>query len=150
MRGERYVKQIQMLIRSSLPRICKSFQDSGVCHHYCGYLHICLDSLDGRCEGVCKQAVKGHLSKSIVHDFRSDHNANVLQNFGYEKKGLFLKEELLHNLLLPKNQTNQEQRNRYDSDSDVSSVSDASGKFSEDLHFHQGREHLHYFYFFLS
>lgn len=142
MRDERYVKQIQMLIRSSLPRLCKSFQENGVCHNgNCGYLHICLENLDGNCEGICKQAAKSGVNKSIVHDFRSGHNADVLQNFGYERNGPFLKQELLHNLLLPKSKTTQEKRDRYDSDSDqsdVSSLSDASGTFSEDRHFRQG------------
>ena len=151
MRGESYVKQIQMLIRSSLPRLCKSFQEDGVCHKdYCGYLHICVDNLDGSCQGKCKQAAKSGVSKSIVHDFRSGHNAVVLQNFGYERKGVFFKEELLHNLLLPKDKKiTPEKRNKYDSDSDhsdISSVSGLSGKPCEDRHFHQGMVHLNFLY----
>ena len=143
MHNERYVKQIQMLIRSSLPRLCSNFQEKGKCENgYCGYLHICLENLYGNCEGSCKLAMKSGITKSVVHDFRKGHNAKVLQNFGYKQTGHFFKEELLHNILLPKDNNTQERRDQYDSDSDQSdassTVSDVGCKYSEDILFHQG------------
>ena len=106
MHNSRDLNQIQMLLRSSLPRLCSSFQDKGKCEKtYCGYLHICLDNLYGDCIGQCKVALKSNTTKSIVHDFRNGHNGIVMLNFGYLQNGEFLKEELLHNLLLPKENT---------------------------------------------
>ena len=127
--------KIQTLLRSSLPRLCTSFQKSGICRKvYCGYLHICLNHLGGSCEGLCSLSEKSGLPKAVVHDFRRDHNASVLLNFGYEPKGPYSKEDILHNLLLPKdNRPSKGNQEDKDYESDVNSLGSTSSLYSGGL-----------------
>uniref|UniRef100_A0A7M5XJZ3 Uncharacterized protein n=2 Tax=Clytia hemisphaerica TaxID=252671 RepID=A0A7M5XJZ3_9CNID len=119
-----FVKSIPVLLRSSLLRLCKMFQDTGQCDKiYCGYLHICLDYLKGKCTGICQLAEKSDQKKAIVHDFGRAHNRKVLLNFGYDAKCLSNKGELLHNLLLPKDDKENDCESVSSSISDLSTLS---------------------------
>jgi len=105
--GISYSNQGRMseLLRSSFPRLCKKFTDEGQCpKEYCGYLHLCMNYLKGICQGQCAFAQKIGLDKSIVHNYLSKHNRNVLLNFEFKDGGALDKEELYRNILLSKHE----------------------------------------------
>lgn len=81
------------LLRSSFPRLCDSFQDSGKCGmFFCGYLHLCLFYVQGKCQRECQFAARIGLSKQEVHGLTSRHNMKVFLTFGLfqEKRDVFI------------------------------------------------------------
>ena len=96
-------KQIPMLIRSSLPKLCEDLLKHDCCGQtFCGNLHMCLDHLKGQCVGQCNLSRRTGIQKQILHDFGRTHNTKVLENFGFTHRiNSSNKENLLHNLLLP-------------------------------------------------
>jgi len=120
-------ENIDLILRSSFPRMCKAFNDTGKCRkQFCGYLHICFDHLKGFCTGACSLALKSGVSKTIVHDFMRGHNWNVLLNFGFVR-GSFNKDELLHNVLLPKHERDDEVQSESENDDTDSIASTTDG-----------------------
>lgn len=96
-------KQIPMLIRSSLPKLCEDIFNHGRCDKdFCGDLHMCLDHLKGECVGQCKYSLTSGIQKQVLHDFGRPHNKQVLKSFGFNDRiTVYNKESLLYNILLP-------------------------------------------------
>ena len=70
------------LLRSSFPRLCASFQENGECQKFfCGYLHLCVLYVQGKCQNECQLAVRFGLSKHETHGLTSPHNVKVLSSF---------------------------------------------------------------------
>ena len=87
------------LLRSSFPRLCDSFQDSGRCEmFFCGYLHLCIFYVQGKCQKECQFAARIGLSKQEVHALTSCHNMKVFSTFGLfqEKRDVFITKILFH------------------------------------------------------
>ena len=87
------------LLRSSFPRLCDSFQDSGKCEmFFCGYLHLCIFYVQGKCQEECQFATRIGLSKQEVHGLTSRHNMKVFSTFGLfqEKRDVFITKILFH------------------------------------------------------
>ena len=90
---------IMTLLRSSFPRLCDSFQVSGKCGKYfCGYLHLCIFYVQGKCKKECQFGARLGLSKKEVHGLTSAHNMKVFSTFGLfrEKRDVFLTKILFH------------------------------------------------------
>ena len=87
------------LLRSSFPRLCDSFQDSGKCGmFFCGYLHLCIFYVQRNCQKECQFAARIGLSKQEVHGLTSRHNMKVFSTFGLfqGKRDVFLTKILFH------------------------------------------------------
>lgn len=85
------------LLRSSFPRLCASFQENGKCGKYlCGYLHLCIHYIQGKCQNQCQLAVRFGLSKQETHGLTSPHNVKVLSSFDLLQKK---RDVLLGNIL---------------------------------------------------
>ena len=85
------------LLRSSFPRLCASFQENGKCGKYfCGYLHLCILYIQGKCQNQCQLAVSFGLSKQETHGLTSPHNVKVLSSFDLLQKK---RDVLLGNIL---------------------------------------------------
>ena len=85
------------LLRSSFPRLCASFQENGKCEKFfCGYLHLCVLYVQGKCRNECQLAVQFTLSKQETHGLTSPHNIKVLSSFDLLKKNRHV---LLGNIL---------------------------------------------------
>ena len=75
------------LLRSSFPRLCATFQENGKCEKiFCGYLHLCMHYVQGKCQNECQLAVRFDLSKHETHGLTSPHNVKVLSSFDLLKK----------------------------------------------------------------
>ena len=106
------------LLRSSFPRLCDSFQDSGKCGmFFCGYLHLCMFYVQGQCQKECQFATRIGLSKQEVHGLTSRHNMEVFSTFGLfqEKRDVFLTKILFHS---ESEDDNQNQTGSEESESD--------------------------------
>ena len=70
------------LLRSSFPRLCSSFQKNGQCQKFfCGYLHLCVLYVKGKCQNECQLALRLTLSKHETHGLTSPHNVKVFSSF---------------------------------------------------------------------
>lgn len=96
-------RQIPMLIKSSLPKLCEDIFNNGRCDKYfCRDLHMCLDHLKGRCIGKCKYSLTSGIHKQILHDFGRPNTREILESFGFnDRVTVHNKEILLYNILLP-------------------------------------------------
>lgn len=75
------------LLRTSFPRLCASFQESGKYNRYfCGYIHLCIFFVQGKCKNECQFAARTSLSKQDVHGLTSPHNKRVFSSFDLVKK----------------------------------------------------------------
>ena len=85
------------LLRSSFPRLCDSFQESGKCNKlFCGYLHLCRFFVQGKCPKECQFAARVGLLKQDVHGLTSPHNLRVFSSFDLRERK---REVLLANVL---------------------------------------------------
>ena len=87
------------LLRSSFPRLCASFQGNGKCGKYfCGYLHLCIFFIQGKCQDKCQFAARVGLSKQAVHWLTSPHNVKVFSSFDLfqRKRDILLANILFH------------------------------------------------------
>ena len=88
---------VMKLLRSSFPRLCASFQENGKCGKlFCGYLHLCVLYVQGKCQNQCQLAVSFGLSKQETHGLTSPHNVKVLSSFDLLQKK---RDVLLGNIL---------------------------------------------------
>ncbi|XP_057317079.1 uncharacterized protein LOC130662274 [Hydractinia symbiolongicarpus] len=93
---------METLLRSSFPRLCKSFQESGTCkQEFCGYLHLCQEFVFGLCSGACKLAAFSHIPLTELHNVQSYHNEKVFQMFSINAATKDHK-TLFHNVLTGK------------------------------------------------
>ena len=75
------------LLRSSFPRLCNSFQESGKCDKFfCGYLHLCRFFVQGKCQKECQFATRVGLSKQDVHGLTLTHNLRVFSSFDLRER----------------------------------------------------------------
>ena len=91
------------LLRSSFPRLCDSFQESGKCDKlFCGYLHLCRFFVQGKCQKECQFATRVGLLKRDVHGLTSRHNLGVFSSFDLQDRK---REVLLANVLFHSEQS---------------------------------------------
>lgn len=91
------------LLRSSFPRLCDAFQESGKCDKsFCGYLHLCKFFVQGKCQKECQFATRVGLLKQDVHGLRSPHNLKVFSSFDLRERK---REVLLANVLFHSEQS---------------------------------------------
>jgi len=89
-------------LRSSFPRLCTNFVKNGTCDQlFCGYLHMCPESIRNCCVGKCVLAKESGLSKGELHNFGSEHNKTVLDIFelSFQKND---RQNLIANILIRK------------------------------------------------
>ncbi|XP_053912134.1 protein mono-ADP-ribosyltransferase PARP12 [Cuculus canorus] len=89
--GEAGAEEVVVVVATSPVRLCQ--QHGAGCDGRCGRLHLCKYHLRGLCRN--QQARK---ECKFVHNFHSDHNLNVLKQYGLETlNGNELRQLLLQN-----------------------------------------------------
>ena len=87
------------LLRSSFRRLCASFQENDECQKLvCGYLHLCIFFVQGKCQDKFHFAARIGLKKEAVHWLTSPHNVKVFSSFDLlqKKRDILLANILFH------------------------------------------------------